>query len=73
MDQMAVQNEKFPRPKNIAQMSSSALRGYLCKGRDLLTSKMDEKQLPLKFFTTFRSKEGAVEKLQGICDEQRRT
>ena len=34
---------------------------------------MDEKQLPHKFCTTFRSKEGAVEKLQRICDEQQRT
>ena len=34
---------------------------------------MDAKQLPHRFYTSFRSKEGAVEKLQGICDEQRRT
>ena len=34
---------------------------------------MDVKQLPHRFYSSFRSKEGAVEKLQGIYDEQRRT
>ena len=34
---------------------------------------MDTKQLPREFHTSFRSKEGAVEKLQGIYDERRRT
>ena len=34
---------------------------------------MDVKQLPHEFHTSFRSKEDAVEKLQRIRDEQRRT
>ena len=43
---------------------------YLQEKRDLLVSKMDAKQLPHEFRTSFGSKEAAVEELRRNRDEQ---
>ena len=51
----------------------SSKETFVQEERDLLASKMDVKQLPHRLYISFRSREGAVEKLQGIYDEQRRT
>lgn len=65
--------EKIPTPKNTSQMSSSALKDICAKERDLLTSKMDEKQLPHEHMFSLDQEEVIVEELQEKRDELRRT
>ena len=67
---MAQKREKNLDLKTSTKEFISSKETFVQEERDLLASEMDVKQLPHRFYISFRSKEGAVEKLQGIYDEQ---
>ena len=64
LDQMAVLKRKYSRPKNLVQMSSSAIMKHLYGKKGSTDIKMDAKQLPRELYFLSGLEEVAEEELQ---------